>query len=234
MISTQAARLQEEEDSQFEIINKLEREAGKHRERAEAAKKEASRIDGETGSAEAEKRRGEAEVSDLRDALADAKSDLDDTSDAYARLSQALSSSEPLDRDVAALVQTTLDAKGQELAEAEAETEKEADEALRREESVVAEKRNAVEGAADEVAALAPKVHCRRPSVASTAWGVTRRRRDRCVDGVGIAAPHRHTITHAGRRGRAHPTRGRRPAAEAAERHGRVPDASEEEGRRPE
>ena len=40
MISTQAARLQDEEDSQFEIINKLEREAGKHRERAEAAKKE--------------------------------------------------------------------------------------------------------------------------------------------------------------------------------------------------
>ena len=155
---TQAARLQDEEDSQFEIINKLEREAGKHRERAEAAKKEASRIDGETGSAEAEKRRGEAEVSDLRDALADAKGDLDDTSDAYARLSQALSSSEPLDRDVAQLVQTTLDAKGQELAEAEAATEKEADEALRREESVVAEKRNAVEGAADEVAALAPKV----------------------------------------------------------------------------
>ena len=163
MISTQAARLQDEEDSQFEIINKLEREAGKHRERAEAAKKEASRVDGETGSAEAEKRRGEAEVSDLRDALADAKDDLDDTSDAYARLSQALSSSEPLDRDVAALVQTTLDAKGQELAEAEAETEKEADEALRREEAKVAEKRNAVEGAADEVAALAPKVPRRRP-----------------------------------------------------------------------
>ena len=177
MISTQAARLQDEEDSQFEVINKLEREAGKHRERAEAAKKEASRIDGETGSAEAEKRRGEAEVSDLRDALADAKGDLDDTSDAYARLSQALSSSEPLDRDVAALVQKTLDAKGQELAEAEAETEKEADEALRREESVVAEKRNAVEGAADEVAALAPKVPRRRPYFASTAWGVTRRRR---------------------------------------------------------
>ena len=192
MISTQAARLQDEEDSQFEIINKLEREAGKHRERAEAAKKEASRIDGETGSAEAEKRRGEAEVSDLRDALADAKGDLDDTSDAYARLSQALSSSEPLDRDVAQLVQTTLDAKGQELAEAEAATEKEADEALRREEAKVAEKRNAVEGAADEVAALAPKVPRRRPSIASTAWGVTRRRRDRCVDGVGIAAPHRH------------------------------------------
>ncbi len=97
-------------------------------------------------------------MSDLRDALADSKGDLDDTSDAYARLSQALSSSEPLDRDVAALVQKTLDEKGQELAEAEAETEKEADEALRREESVVAEKRNAVEGAADEVAALAPKV----------------------------------------------------------------------------
>ena len=234
MISTQAARLQEEEDSQFEIINKLEREAGKHRERAEAAKKEASRIDGETGSAEAEKRRGEAEVSDLRDALADAKSDLDDTSDAYARLSQALSSSEPLDRDVAALVQTTLDAKGQELAEAEAETEKEADEALRREESVVAEKRNAVEGAADEVAALAPKVPRRRPYFASTAWGVTRRRRDRCVDGVGIAAAPRHTITHAGRRGRAHPTRGRRPITQTKERHGRLIDPSEEEGRRPE
>ena len=187
MISTQAARLQDEEDSQFEIITKLEREAGKHRERAEAAKKEASRIDGETGSAEAEKRRGEAEVSDLRDALADAKDDLDDTSDAYARLSQALSSSEPLDRDVAALVQTTLDAKGQELAEAEAETEKEADEALRREESVVAEKRNAVEGAADEVAALAPKVCAgvlmsrrRRGGdvVAATGASMARRRRD--------------------------------------------------------
>ena len=177
VLAATASRLQEEEDSQFEIINKLEREAGKHRERAEAAKKEASRIDGETGSAEAEKRRGEAEVSDLRDALADAKGDLDDTSDAYARLSQALSSSEPLDRDVAALVQTTLDAKGQELAQAEAATEKEADEALRREESVVAEKRNAVEGAADEVAALAPKVPRRRPYFASTAWGVTRRRR---------------------------------------------------------
>ena len=48
--------------------------------------------------------------------------------------------------------------KKKALAEAEAATEKEADEALRREESVVAEKRNAVEGAADEVAALAPKV----------------------------------------------------------------------------
>ncbi len=97
-------------------------------------------------------------MSDLRDALADAKGDLDDTSDAFARLSQALQSSEPLDRDVAQLVQTTLDAKGQELAQAEAETEKQADEALRREEGKVAEKRNAVEGAADEVAALAPKV----------------------------------------------------------------------------
>ena len=90
--------------------------------------------------------------------MADAKGDLDDTSDAYARLSQALSSSEPLDRDVAALVQTTLEEKGEELAKEEAETEKQADEALRREESVVAEKRSAVEGAADEVAALAPKV----------------------------------------------------------------------------
>ena len=109
-------------------------------------------------------------MSDLRDALADAKGDLDDTSDAYARLSQALSSSEPLDRDVAQLVQTTLDAKGQELAQAEAETEKQADEALRREEGKVAEKRNAVEGAADEVAALAPKVPRRRPHA-------TRRRR---------------------------------------------------------
>ena len=56
------------------------------------------------------------------------------------------------------MVQTTLDAKGQELAQAEAETEKQADEALRREEGKVAERRNAVEGAADEVAALAPKV----------------------------------------------------------------------------
>ena len=155
---TQAARLQDEEDSQFEIINKLESECRRHRDKAEKAKKEASRVDGETGSAEAEKRRGEAEVSDLRDALADAKGDLDDTSDAYARLSQALSSSEPLDRDVATLVQTTLDAKGQELAKEEAETEKQADEALRREEGKVAERRNAVEGAADEVAALAPKV----------------------------------------------------------------------------
>ena len=158
MISTQAARLQEEEDSQFDLIQKLEREEGKHRELAEQARKEASRVDGEKGSAEAEKRRGEAEVSDLRDALADAKGDLDDTSDAYARLSQALSSSEPLDRDVAALVQTTLDAKGQELSKEELETERQADEALRREEGKVAERRNAVEGAADEVAALAPKV----------------------------------------------------------------------------
>jgi len=158
LISTQAARLQEEEDSQFDLIQKLEREEGKHRELAEQARKEASRVDGEKGSAEAEKRRGEAEVSDLRDALADAKGDLDDTSDAYARLSQALSSSEPLDRDVATLVQTTLEEKGEELAKEEAETEKQADEALRREESVVAERRTAVEGAADEVAALAPKV----------------------------------------------------------------------------
>ena len=102
-------------------------------------------------------------MSDLRDALADAKGDLDDTSDAFARLSQALQSSEPLDRDVAALVQTTLDAKGQELSKEEAETERQADEALRREEGKVAEKRNAVEGAADEVAALAPKVPRRRP-----------------------------------------------------------------------
>ena len=157
-MSTQAARLQDEEDSQFDLVQKLEREEGRHRERAEAARKEASRVDGATGSAEAEKRRGEAEVSELRDALADAKGDLDDTSDAYARLSQALSSSEPLDRDVATLVQTTLEAKGEELAQAEADTEKEADEALRREESVVAERRSAVEGAADEIAALAPKV----------------------------------------------------------------------------
>ena len=141
----------------------MEREEGKHRELAEQARKEASRVDGEKGSAEAEKRRGEAEVSDLRDALADAKGDLDDTSDAYARLSQALSSSEPLDRDVATLVQTTLEAKGEELAKEEAETERQADEALRREESVVAERRTAVEGAADEVAALAPKVLTQRP-----------------------------------------------------------------------
>ena len=103
-------------------------------------------------------------MSDLRDALADAKGDLDDTSDAYARLSQALQSSEPLDRDVAALVQKTLDEKGQELSKEEAETERQADEALRREEGKVAERRNAVEGAADEVAALAPKVRCQRPS----------------------------------------------------------------------
>ena len=54
---TQAARLQDEEDSQFEIISKLEREEGKHRELAEKARKEASRIDGEKGSAETEKRR---------------------------------------------------------------------------------------------------------------------------------------------------------------------------------
>ena len=54
--------MQEEEDSQFEIIQKLEREEGKHRELAEQARKEASRVDGEKGSAEAEKRRGEAEV----------------------------------------------------------------------------------------------------------------------------------------------------------------------------
>ena len=59
---------------------------------------------------------------------------------------------------MAALVQTTLDAKGQELSKEEAETERQADEALRREEGKVAERRNAVEGAADEVAALAPKV----------------------------------------------------------------------------
>ena len=85
---------------------------------------------------------------------------------------------------MATLVQKTLEAKGEELAKEEAETEKEADEALRREESVVAERRGAVEGAADEVAALAPKVPRRRPCVASTAWGVTRRRRDRRVDGV--------------------------------------------------
>ena len=162
LISTQAARLQEEEDSQFDLIQKLEREEGKHRELAEAARKEASRVDGEKGSAEAEKRRGEAEVSDLRDALADAKGDLDDTSDAYARLSQALSSSEPLDRDVAQLVHKTLEEKGEELAKEEAETERQADEALRREESVVAERRTAVEGAADEVAALAPKVLTQR------------------------------------------------------------------------
>ena len=170
MLAPQAARLQDEEDSQFDLVRKLEREEGRHRERAERARKEASRVDGEKGSAEAEKRRGEAEVSDLRDALADAKGDLDDTSDAYARLSQALASSEPLDRDVATLVQTTLEAKGEELAQAEADTEKEADEALRREESVVAERRTAVEGAADEVAALAPKVPRRRPHA-------TRRRR---------------------------------------------------------
>ena len=62
MISTQAARLQEEEDSQFDLIQKLEREEGRHRELAERARKEASRVDGEKGSAEAEKRRGEAEV----------------------------------------------------------------------------------------------------------------------------------------------------------------------------
>ena len=167
MISTQAARLQEEEDSQFDLIQKLEREEGRHRELAERARKEASRVDGEKGSAEAEKRRGEAEVSDLRDALADAKGDLDDTSDAYARLSQALSSSEPLDRDVATLVQKTLEDKGEALAKAEADTEKEADEALRREESVVAERRGAVEGAADEIASLAPKVLTQRlfPSI---------------------------------------------------------------------
>ena len=204
MISTQAARLQDEEDSQFEVINKLEREAGKHRERAEAAKKEASRIDGETGSAEAEKRRGEAEVSDLRDALADAKGDLDDTSDAYARLSQALSSSEPLDRDVAALVQKTLDAKGQELAEAEAETEKEADEALRREESVVAEKRNAVEGAADEVAALAPKV------CAGVLMSRRRRGGDVAVSGASTARHRRAASTHD------HSRRSPRPSASNA------------------
>ena len=59
---TQAARLQDEEDSQFEIINKLESECRRHRDKAEKAKKEASRVDGEKGSAEAEKRRGEAEV----------------------------------------------------------------------------------------------------------------------------------------------------------------------------
>ena len=120
-------------------------------------------------------------MSDLRDALADAKGDLDDTSDAFARLSQALQSSEPLDRDVAALVQTTLDAKGQELSKEEAETERQADEALRREEGKVAEKRNAVEGAADEVAALAPKVPRRRP------FAFLRHRRDSWPshDGVG-------------------------------------------------
>ena len=39
----------------------------------------------------------------------------------------------------------------------------------------------------------------------------------------------RHTITHTGRRGGTYPTRGRRPAAEAAERDRRVPDASEED-----
>jgi hypothetical protein len=63
---TQAARLQDEEDSQFEIINKLESECRRHRDKAEKAKKEASRIDGEKGSAEAEKRRGEAEVRSRR------------------------------------------------------------------------------------------------------------------------------------------------------------------------
>ena len=59
MISTQAARLQEEEDSQFEIVQKLEREEGRHRELAEKARREASRVDGEKGSAAAETRRGE-------------------------------------------------------------------------------------------------------------------------------------------------------------------------------
>ena len=54
--------MQDEEDSQFEIISKLEREAERHDLKADKAKKEASRIDGEKGSAEAEKRRGEAEV----------------------------------------------------------------------------------------------------------------------------------------------------------------------------
>ena len=63
---TQAARLQDEADSQFEIINKLESECRRHRDKAEKAKKEASRIDGEKGSAEAEKRRGEAEVRSRR------------------------------------------------------------------------------------------------------------------------------------------------------------------------
>ena len=66
---------------------------------------------------------------------------------------------------------------GEELAQAEAETEKQADEALRREESVVAERRGAVEGAADEIAALAPKVPRRRPCVAAPAGGGARPRR---------------------------------------------------------
>ncbi len=64
VLAATAARLQEEEDSQFDLIQKLEREEGRHRELAERARKEASRVDGEKGSAEAEKRRGEAEVSE--------------------------------------------------------------------------------------------------------------------------------------------------------------------------
>ena len=158
VLTATAARLQDEEDSQFDIIQKLEHEADRHRAAAEKAKKEASKVDAQKGGAEAEKTRGEAEVADLRDALGDAKGDLEDTSDAYARLTQALNSSEPLDRDVAALVQATLDEKGKAMAREESERETEADQALRKAEAIVAEKRSAVENAAEEVAALAPKV----------------------------------------------------------------------------
>ena len=45
-ISTQAARLQEEEDSQFDLIQKLEREEGRHRELAE---RRGRRLPGLTG-----------------------------------------------------------------------------------------------------------------------------------------------------------------------------------------
>ena len=202
------------------------KEEGRHRELAEKAR--------EGGLARRRRKRarrgggaaGRAVGSE--DALADAKGDLDDTSDAYARLSQALASSEPL---IGTSPRSSKNTRGQGrgLAKAEAETEKRSGRGVEAEESVVAERRGAVEGAAD-----------RSPPCAEGATPASSTRR---VDGVGVTRiVHRDavvmiidatiTLDRAGRRGRASSKGGRRAAAQTQNAIGRVPSPGEEESRR--